>query len=320
MRAMTAPSELPLSPATREALDRLAPGRPEIALPDLWQALAQQPGNLGSALLAALPSYERQAPDSSLPIAVLREHAWQEALRSGSPRVGCEHMVIGALRHAESAGAVPQGTAAQARSAFAEAIADRTGRALLALEPLPGARVPLAVVITGLPGSGKSTLAEAVAARTDTDLFALDWQLGALAPFGLVRQDNGRALAEHLQNTALAHHLVRRRNLVMDTIGARVKTRARWFELAETLNGRLIAVECVCPDEQAHHERVARRSRGIPGWPATVDWEHVQRTREHWEPWEQDRLVIDTLQPLDDCVERVVRRASEYAHSSSTAE
>ena len=83
---MTAPSELPLSPAAREVLDRLAADQPEVALPDLWQALAQQPGNLGSALLAALPSYERQAPDSSLPIAVMREHAWQEALRSGSPR------------------------------------------------------------------------------------------------------------------------------------------------------------------------------------------------------------------------------------------
>jgi hypothetical protein len=76
----------------------------------------------------------------------------------------------------------------------------------------------------------------------------------------------------------------------------------------------------VCPDEQAHHERVARRSRGIPGWPATVNWEHVQRTRELWAPWEQDRLVIDTLQALDDCVERVVRRTSEYARLPSTAE
>jgi hypothetical protein len=51
-----------------------------------------------------------------------------------------------------------------------------------------------------------------------------------------------------------------------------------------------------------------------------VNWEHVQRTREQWEPWEQDRLVIDTLQPLDDGVERVVRRASEYARLSSPAE
>jgi predicted kinase len=303
---VTAGPEFTPSAAARQVLDALPGGAPAIAAADLWRALAGRPGNLGLALLDALPAADRQAPAASLPVAVLAEHARQEAQRAGSEVAGCEHLVLGALRYAESAGAVAPGTTRRARLARIDAIAGRAGRALLALEPGPGTRIPRAVLITGWPGSGKSTLADAVAARLDADLFALDWQLGALAPFGLIRGDNGLALAGHLQDTALAHHLLRRRDLVMDVIGASATTRARWFEIAARLDGALFAVECVCPDESVLRERVTARRRAIPGWPDTVTWDHVQRTREAWEPWEQDRLVVDTLEPVGDCVQRVL--------------
>lgn len=39
---------------------------------------------------------------------------------------------------------------------------------------------------------------------------------------------------------------------------------------------------------------VEGRSRGIPGWHATVPWQHVERMRGLWEPWEEDHLVLDS--------------------------
>jgi hypothetical protein len=64
--------------------------------------------------------------------------------------------------------------------------------------------------------------------------------------------------------------------------------------VAEALEAVFIGVECVCSDEEAHRGRLRGRSRGIPGWPATVSWEHVNRMRALWEPWQEPHLVVDS--------------------------
>lgn len=78
-----------------------------------------------------------------------------------------------------------------------------------------------------------------------------------------------------------------------------------WF-----LGARFIGVECVCPDETAHRGRVEARGRDIPGWPATVTWEHVGRMRARWEPRDEPHLVLDTLQPAQASVDRIVEAVS----------
>ncbi|MGH7882019.1 MAG: hypothetical protein ACREN8_03825 [Candidatus Dormibacteraceae bacterium] len=52
---------------------------------------------------------------------------------------------------------------------------------------------------------------------------------------------------------------------------------------------------------------VSGRARGIPGWPNTVSWDHVQRMRDPgWESWDEQHLVVDTTRPLTDCVPRIL--------------
>jgi len=80
----------------------------------------------------------------------------------------------------------------------------------------------------------------------------------------------------------------------------------RWRRITEHSGGRFIGVECVCPDERIHRQRVEARRRDIPGWPATVSWEHVVRMRELWEPWDEPHLVVNTLEPAEASAARII--------------
>jgi predicted kinase len=113
-----------------------------------------------------------------------------------------------------------------------------------------------------------------------------------------------------LMAAALAGQLRRGQGAVLDAGGFQRVERARWQRICESLGARFIGVECVCPDETVHRGRVEARGRDIPGWPATVTWEHVGRMRARWEPWDEPHLVLDTLQPAQASVDRIVEAVS----------
>ena len=57
-------------------------------------------------------------------------------------------------------------------------------------------------------------------------------------------------------------------------------------------------VECVCSDRELQRRRLKVRNRGIPGWPE-LSWAEAESVRERYESWQDDRLVLDTVHPLD---------------------
>lgn len=81
---------------------------------------------------------------------------------------------------------------------------------------------------------------------------------------------------------------------------ARSAARRRYRAVAESLGGRFVGLECTCSDESLHRARVEGRERGIPGWSSTVTWEHVQRMKSLWEPWEEPHLVLDSATQSSD--------------------
>lgn len=254
--------------------------------------------NLGARLL------ERVVPDDPWPDPVspadVAARAEAEAARLGSLRAGCEHLVLALydLTRAPRLGPV--------RAAVQEMAAERAHAGYLALEPrTPPERTPIAVVFTGLPGSGKSTLAEETGIALRAPVFSLDWLLGSLTPFGLVRGDNAAALGDQLVRAAVARQLQLGLDVVADTAGHQQENRDRMRELVTGLGGALVEVECLCSDESTHRVRVESRSRGIPGWPGTVTWDHVERMRARWSPWAAPHLTLDTTTPLPDCLARV---------------
>ncbi len=175
-------------------------------------------------------------------------------------------------------------------------MADRAYGRYLSLRALPrpeGAPLPCAVFVAGLPGTGKSTLAEALAQSLRAPAFSTDWALGTLTSFGVLRPDNTWPMAELMVLSSMARQLQLGTDAIVDGVGERERERRRSRAVAEALEAGFVGVECVCSDEEAHRGRL-ERSRGIPGWPATVSWEHVQRMRGLWEPWEEPHLVLDS--------------------------
>jgi predicted kinase len=272
--------------------------------------VAQQAPNPGAALAVRLAVPGKSWSSLPVPLDVLVDYASHEASRAGMPRIGCEHLVLGLVRIAadRNVSVVPLQVA---RAQLQATISEMAGAAY---QRLPKAhqdrsRRPCAVVLCGLPGTGKSTLAELVADKLAAPSFAFDWFLGALTPFGVVRPDNAAPLGNQLMTSALARQVRAGQSAVLDAGGFEHAERARWQAITEHFGGRFIGVECVCPDEAVHRRRVESRHRDIPGWPATVSWEHISRMREIWEPWDEPHLVLDTLQPIEACLARIVAAA-----------
>jgi predicted kinase len=180
-------------------------------------------------------------------------------------------------------------------------IADRAHASYLALRPADPHARPTMTLVAGIPGCGKSTLAESLGRGLRAPVFSMDWLLGALVPFRVLDQDNTHAIAEVQVTASAARQLHLGLSVVVDATGHTREARARLRTLTENLGGRFVGVECVCTDDRVLRERVEGRARGIPGWHDTVEWEHVLRMRERWEPWTEPHLVVDsaTTSPED---------------------
>ncbi len=78
--------------------------------------------------------------------------------------------------------------------------------------------------------------------------------------------------------------------------------------LAGRHRARYRPIEVVIPDQAVHRERVTRRPAGVGGKNA---WPRIEAAFALYEAWAQDRLVLDSTQPLD----LLVRSAVAYVRS-----
>lgn len=167
------------------------------------------------------------------------------------------------------------------------------------------------IVFTGLPGTGKSSLAEAVGRHLGIPVFAKDWLEATLRRCGVnanegegSRQSSGY-IGYKLLTTLAERQLALGQSAILDSVASFERIRAQWRELAERYGAEWRVVECVCTDELLHKGRLTGRKRGIPGW-YELAWADVERVRGYYEPWEEERLIVDTVESLADCVERIL--------------
>jgi predicted kinase len=165
------------------------------------------------------------------------------------------------------------------------------------------------IVFAGLPGTGKSSLAEAVGRRLGVPVFAKDWLEATLRRCGLAESDgctrsSGYASYE-LLTTLAERQLAMGQSVILDSVASFERIRSQWRTLAERYGAQWRVVECTCTDEALHRERLTGRERGIPGWHE-LDWSEVERVRDYYEPWDEDRLMVDTAETIAENVAAVL--------------
>jgi predicted kinase len=158
------------------------------------------------------------------------------------------------------------------------------------------------IVFAGLPGAGKSALAEMVACKLGIPIFAKDWLEATLLLCELVptNQDKPLGSAGYQLLTVLAERqLMLGQSVILDSVASTISIRATWRELAGRYHAEWMVIECVCSDEKLHRARLAARQRNIPGWHE-LEWSEVERVKSYYSPWDEDRLIVDAIYPLED--------------------
>jgi predicted kinase len=165
------------------------------------------------------------------------------------------------------------------------------------------------VLVTGLQGTGKSTVADAAGAHLEAAVLAHDWAMSGLRPYPELQEaldaiEFGHRHVGWSILWALSRSELRRgRDVVLDGV-ARAPEIARCRSLAVEERARLIVVLTDCPDAATHRGRVEGRRRAIPDW-YELDWAHVQRARDTWEPPADPDLVLDARSPVDENLSRL---------------
>ncbi|GAA4330421.1 AAA family ATPase [Streptomyces venetus] len=149
---------------------------------------------------------------------------------------------------------------------------------------------PVLVVIGGLPATGKTTLARLLAAEVGAVHLRVDTIEQALVRSGLARHPVGPA--GYVVGYALAEeHLRQGLTVIAESVNPLAVTREAWRGAAARAGVACVEVEVVCSDPVEHRLGATSRSADIPGLPLP-GWQQI--LDREYEPWDRDRVVVDT--------------------------
>jgi len=156
------------------------------------------------------------------------------------------------------------------------------------------------IVFSGLPGTGKSMLAEALGKHLHIPVFARDWLEAALLRCELNSAPQGKSLGwagYELLTTLAERQFMLEQSVILDSVAGMQPIRGTWRQLAKQYNADWLVIECICSDESMHRSRLNQRKRGIPGWHE-LEWSDVDKVKQYFVPWEEERLVLDMVHPF----------------------
>ena len=165
------------------------------------------------------------------------------------------------------------------------------------------------IVFSGLPGTGKSALAEAVGRELGIPVFAKDWLEAALLRSKLVSAETERQLGSvgyDLLTVLAERQLSLNQSVILDSVASTVSIRNTWRGLGKKYNAEWRVIECICSDIVVHRERLEKRQRAIPGWHE-LEWSDVEFIRSYYAPWEEERLMLDSMRPVDQNIMDVLK-------------
>ncbi len=159
--------------------------------------------------------------------------------------------------------------------------------------------------MAGLPGSGKSALAEALARTMRCALLSVDPIEAAMWRAGVAR-DQPTGIAAYVVAEDLAREqLCLNNDVIVDAVNDAEPARAQWYSLALQLAEPLAFVEVFCGDENEHRRRLEGRQRAITGFPEPT-WQSVLQRAESFGNWNEPRLRLDSMRPLEMNVKEVL--------------
>jgi predicted kinase len=163
------------------------------------------------------------------------------------------------------------------------------------------------IVFSGLPGTGKSTLAEIVGKQLHIPVFAKDRLEATLLRNGLQPTVNEKSLGYvgyELLTVLAERQLILEQSVILDSVASTHAIRNTWKELSTRYGADMRVIECVCSDQALHRVRLGTRDRNIPGWHE-LEWSDVEKVKQYYQAWDEDRLVLDMANPIDENLSRV---------------
>ncbi|MHB8449119.1 MAG: AAA family ATPase [Mycobacteriales bacterium] len=92
---------------------------------------------------------------------------------------------------------------------------------------------------------------------------------------------------------------------IVDAVSAIEIARDIWRQVAQRTGSELRIIEVVCSDELLHRQRLEARQREIEGFYEPT-WEQVMARRVEYQPWLDQRLVLDSAEDLAENVKRAL--------------
>lgn len=162
------------------------------------------------------------------------------------------------------------------------------------------------IAMSGLPAAGKSAIAEALGRELGVPVFAKDWLEAPILRARAIDKRDLSKIGYELLATLARRQLESDQSAILDCVAGLPAFRDQCRELAAELGAAWLPIECVCSNSGLHRERLAVRIRGIPDWPE-LTWAEVERVRGYFVPWDEERLVLDSVLELSENVQRALR-------------
>jgi len=155
--------------------------------------------------------------------------------------------------------------------------------------------------MSGLPGSGKSHIARALARRIHAVIVSVDPIEDAIVRSGRPMSFETGLAAYEVGSTIASAQLQNGLTVIADAANHLEVGRDIWRRAAAEAGVPVKVIDVVCSDTAVHRQRLETRRRGLSTFPEP-SWDDVMRRAVETEPWTEERLVIDTVRPLQDCV------------------